>query len=101
MDSTPVIAGMALVAVFETIAHPLPNQVFECDRFCGCDALLPAPIALGNFDRPFGAAEDVVLGIDDLGDEFAGTRARPMVGNGYGEDSMGERRRRTTGSPLH
>jgi hypothetical protein len=37
---------------------------------------------LGDFDRPFGAAEDVLLGIDDLSDELAGTRARPMVGDG-------------------
>ncbi len=79
-----------LVAVFETITHPLPNQVFECDGLCGRDALLPAAIALGDFDRPFRAAEDVVLGIDDLGDELAGTRARPMVGDGDREDATTE-----------
>jgi hypothetical protein len=66
----------------------LPNQVFECDRFCGRDALLPGPIAVGDIDCPFCAAEDALLGIDDLSDELAGTRARPMVGDGDREDAM-------------
>ena len=78
------------VAVFETITHPLPNQVFEGDGLRGRDALLPGAIGFGDVDRPFDAAKDVLFGIDDLGDEPAGTRARPMVGDGYGEDSMGE-----------
>jgi hypothetical protein len=46
---------------------------------------------LGDVDCPFCAAEDVLLGIDDLSDELAGTRARPMVGDGDREDAMRER----------
>ena len=88
MDSTPVIAGTALVAVFKAIAHALPNQVFEGDWFYGRDALLPAPIALGDFEPGAPCGRDVVFRIDELGDQFARTRARPMVRDGNGENSV-------------
>jgi hypothetical protein len=44
-----------------------------------------------NFDRLFGMPEDVLLGIDDLSDELAGTGPRPMVGDGDQEDAMRKR----------
>ena len=77
-------------AVFEAKTHPLPNQVFKCNGLCGGDALLPRAVTLGDFDLPFGAAEDVLLGIDNLRDELAGTRACPMVGDGDHENAMRE-----------
>src|ERR1700722_7153197 len=79
------------VAVFEAITHPLPDQVFEGNALCGGDALLPGAIALDDFDCPFGAPEDAILRVDDLCDELARTRARPMVRDADQENAMRKR----------
>ena len=72
-------------AVFEAVAKSLPDDVFEGDGLLRADDLLPGALALDDIDVAFGPAQDVVFGVEDLGDEPAGAVACGVIGNGHRE----------------
>ena len=71
MDSMPSIAGSVVVVVLEAIAHALPDDVVEGDGLVRGDDLLPRAVAFADVDVAFDPAEDVVFGVEYLGDEPA------------------------------
>ena len=94
------------VVIVKAVAQAMPDDVLQRDGVFRRDDLLPGAFAARDADCGFRAAENMVLGVEQLGDEFARTFGGRVVRDGDREPairigSFGRLGRRPAERPGH